>query len=561
MTSTTLVQNEIERFLRSQEPEVLCITGEWGVGKTYNWQSKLEQLRARREVGLARYSYVSLFGINSLDALKQSIFENMEFVLPEGQSGFDRIVSGANRGFQQSKKLTSAVSAIPMVGDALAKLTQPFVFTSIRNQIVCIDDLERRGKDFSVKDVFGLISYLREQKGCKVVLLLNEDKLGSDPQAAMDFRDYFEKVVDAKVVFAPTPEEAAAIAFPGKDRLSQIIAEYSVKLGVKNIRVLKKIERLIGIVLPAVEGLGGDIERQVVHSLVIFGWSQFDAGAKPPPFSFLRRSSLSRYMDRQDAKDIDKEEERWDVITESYGFSHMDDFDLALMSFVESSVLNFDEIRNEAIKQHAANEQRKRAGSFENAFRPLHDSFGSNEDEVCSAMVAGIKENFDVINLVNVDEVVGVLNRLDRQDIVNELIDFVAAKAVDDFWINDDPFRRKVTNERLSAIVEAHKKAAEPVLDFERDLVAVAQNRDDELISQLAAQPVKRFVDLFESKTGEDLKRLILSALDSRRISNATPEQQEIVRKAEAALLEIGQKSRLNAIRVQKYGVTVPVEE
>jgi hypothetical protein len=32
MTSTALVQTEIRRFLRSEDPEVLCITGKWGVG-------------------------------------------------------------------------------------------------------------------------------------------------------------------------------------------------------------------------------------------------------------------------------------------------------------------------------------------------------------------------------------------------------------------------------------------------------------------------------------------------------------------------------------------------
>jgi hypothetical protein len=35
--SATLVEKEIERFLASPEPEVLCLRGKWGVGKTYSW--------------------------------------------------------------------------------------------------------------------------------------------------------------------------------------------------------------------------------------------------------------------------------------------------------------------------------------------------------------------------------------------------------------------------------------------------------------------------------------------------------------------------------------------
>jgi Cdc6-like AAA superfamily ATPase len=162
MTSTDAVKNEIERFLKSSEPEVLRITGEWGVGKTYTWQRILDRLRASKQIGLSRYSYVSLFGINSLEAFKLSIFENLEFLVPQGSTGFEWMLSRGNSILQQSKKFASVAGALPKIGDAFFK-AQPLLFTSIRTQIICIDDLERRGAT-SVKDIFGLISYLREQR-------------------------------------------------------------------------------------------------------------------------------------------------------------------------------------------------------------------------------------------------------------------------------------------------------------------------------------------------------------------------------------------------------------
>jgi hypothetical protein len=61
MTSTDIVRSEINRFLRSSEPEVICVTGDWGVGKTYTWQTELDAARAKNEIGLTRYSYASLF--------------------------------------------------------------------------------------------------------------------------------------------------------------------------------------------------------------------------------------------------------------------------------------------------------------------------------------------------------------------------------------------------------------------------------------------------------------------------------------------------------------------
>ena len=54
MTSTAVVKSEIERFLKSTDAEVLCISGEWGVGKTPTWQTILDRLRSKREIGLSR---------------------------------------------------------------------------------------------------------------------------------------------------------------------------------------------------------------------------------------------------------------------------------------------------------------------------------------------------------------------------------------------------------------------------------------------------------------------------------------------------------------------------
>ena len=413
MTSTDAVKKEIARFLGSGDPEVLCITGEWGVGKTYTWTTILDRLRSARSVALARYSYVSLFGIGSLEALKLSAFENLEFLVPQGSTGFERMLSGGNTILKNSKKLAGVAAALPMVGDAISR-GQPLLFNSIRNQILCIDDLERRG-DISVKDVFGLISYLREQRGCKIVLLLNQTKLDENPESKQEFADYFEKVIDTKLVFAPTALEAIQIAFDGKDALSILIAEYAKKLGVSNIRVLKKIERMIGMVAPVVASLDPAILRQTVHSVMMFGWCKFDAGANPPPIEYLKTGYIEHYLDRKnDNVEPSKDEKRWDAIITEYDFGNLDDFDLALLKFVDTSVLDEDEIFKFAKQNEERYLRSQQAGSFDKAFRPYHDSFADNEDEVCKNLVDGTKANFDIVSRANFDFVLSILRNLGR---------------------------------------------------------------------------------------------------------------------------------------------------
>src|SRR6266568_459772 len=74
--SIQLIQSEIRRFLSTTEPEVICISGHWGVGKTFAWTRFLKDAQSQNEIALKRYSYVSLFGVNSLDEFKYSVFEN-----------------------------------------------------------------------------------------------------------------------------------------------------------------------------------------------------------------------------------------------------------------------------------------------------------------------------------------------------------------------------------------------------------------------------------------------------------------------------------------------------
>ncbi|WP_336947506.1 P-loop NTPase fold protein [Asaia sp. HN010] len=74
--SINIVSKEIERFLKSNDPEVLCISGKWGVGKTFAWNKYISKIDRSEQLALKRYAYVSLFGVNSLSDLRCSIVES-----------------------------------------------------------------------------------------------------------------------------------------------------------------------------------------------------------------------------------------------------------------------------------------------------------------------------------------------------------------------------------------------------------------------------------------------------------------------------------------------------
>jgi hypothetical protein len=75
--SVELLRAEIERFIGGANPQIICVTGQWGVGKTRTWNSALELCRISGRVGMDKYAYVSLFGRESVIEIQRSIIEGL----------------------------------------------------------------------------------------------------------------------------------------------------------------------------------------------------------------------------------------------------------------------------------------------------------------------------------------------------------------------------------------------------------------------------------------------------------------------------------------------------
>lgn len=284
--SIKVVHEEIQRFLTNKTPEVLCLSGKWGVGKTYTWNQYLQETARDNRMALARYSYVSLFGLNNLDDVKFALFES---TLTEedlkNKPNLDTLGKWFDWLKKHYKKAIAQVSQNPFVQSYLGK-SEKGLFFFVRNQIICIDDLERAGDGLNTKNIFGLISYLKEQKDCKVVLILNDEKLKSDEKS--DYKKLLEKVVDTRLDFSPTPREAADIVFPNPTGISAKIHDNSIALGITNIRVIKKIERIVARFVD-IFGKDNKLMTQIVHSSTLFVWSVYQPD-EAPTIDFLRIS-------------------------------------------------------------------------------------------------------------------------------------------------------------------------------------------------------------------------------------------------------------------------------
>jgi hypothetical protein len=243
LTPTEMIKRELGRFLEDDKAGVIVIRGRWGIGKTYAWNEALKAAVTNKTIKYDCYSLVSLFGIESLEKLKFAVFENRTYGETIGHE--PDIESIAKSWGTIGSKIVAAVG-----GNALSDVVQAGAFVSIRKQVVCIDDIERKGKYLRVMEVLGLASFLRERRGCKVVLILNDERLEDEKS---EFSKYQEKVIESSYLYAPTPTECAEIALRENKIVGAELKRRCITLGISNIRVIKKIESMIMKLYPVLK--------------------------------------------------------------------------------------------------------------------------------------------------------------------------------------------------------------------------------------------------------------------------------------------------------------------
>lgn len=232
---------------------------------------------------------VSLFGLNSLEALRYAIYENK---VPASNAGaaatWDTLASAcanAKTGVRKVRSPLGVASGMEtiagvnfgVVGDLIARSS----FLFVRDQIICLDDLERAGEGLAAKDVLGLISSLKEERNCSVAPLLNDGAL--KPSEREDMQRFLEKVIDVALAFVPTPAEAARVALQdGADGVAQL-RDHVEALDITNIRVIRENGVLTGKVFEILAGKPKAIVDWVITSLALAGWAVFEPDRAPSP--------------------------------------------------------------------------------------------------------------------------------------------------------------------------------------------------------------------------------------------------------------------------------------
>lgn len=547
--SLPLIKTQIDRFLETPTPEVMAIRGAWGVGKTFAWNTFLIEGKNNNRIALDNYSYVSLFGLNSMDELKLSIF--MEVVHKKNigiEQDIANIKSADKILSSLSRKAIGLFRGLPFSKNFWPTI-QSLSFYSIRNSIICLDDFERKGKSLDAQDIMGLIAFLKEQNKCKVILILNDESL--ENAELIDYKKYREKVIDIELVFNPSPSECADIAL-SNDAVSVKLKGLVEKLGINNIRIIKKIERLSRVIEPLLSEYEDEVINQALHSLTLFIWCFYCNLETVPPYDYVKTIAY-KLLGLGDEKEQSEKEKQWDAMLRRYDFKNCDEFDLQIASVVERGYVDEDLFKDEARKYNQQIVASKLQKSFSDAWRAYHDSFDNNTEAVVNGLYNSFKNNVKYIPPYNLDGTVQIFREIGKNELADEIVDIYIKERCNEkrlFSLGEYHFASEIRDkkiiEKFAAVHESQKEKRTL-----KDVLAKIAGKDgwghdDEDI--LSSASPDDFYALFKSEKGPHLSSYVDACLQFGRLGNASVQQRKIAESATIALRKIGKESTLNAL-------------
>ncbi|MER9592968.1 hypothetical protein NKI94_30105 [Mesorhizobium australicum] len=545
------VRYQITRFLQSEKAEVLCIRGNWGTGKTWTWN---DVLRATKNIPLTRYSYVSLFGLNSLDDIKQEIFHQGKAIdaLDKGFST-DDLKASYQTAWTKIKPVATGVAKF--FGEGYSSLSISVMSYLIRDTIICIDDLERKGELLRSADVLGLISQLKDDRNCKVVLLLNDEQL----EDRGEFDTFLEKVVDVSLRFAPSPTESAKTAFIDQQASALVKEELSARaitLGIDNVRVIRKILRTINELEPLLKTYKAGVMKSVISSLTLFGWSYLQRDSSPP-LDYIRQLGEYSSVVEAPTPELAALKKEWGPILQRYGYNLTDEFDDVLIDGVVNGYFDPDVVALYANQLHEREKAGEANAELDKAWEVFHGSFANNADEMISIVTDCFKRNANYFSFSTTAQLIDLLRRIDETDASNEVFgDY--AKANKDSPAAFDTERLLRFGYELPADIVAQieailKKATPDLTNDEKFLTLKEAGFNSEIGLALAKAPVDEYVRVLTNHANGELKLIRAGITDYVDVANPPRSAQDIMNKAADALTIISKQSPLNNARARSW--------
>lgn len=383
------VKKTIDEFILNDENNLLIVKGNWGVGKTYYWQNIIKEASEKKTIGKKKYAYVSLFGVDSLELLKETTLFS---IVDSNNAHKTGTLSKIDKGLE---KILSEVAKTDFFKKYTGNVLNTIAFSALKDTLICFDDIERRGKSLTINHIFGLASLLKEQHNCKVVFILNDSKLN---ESETEFNTQREKLADNELEFAPLPEEVFDYVFDSSNPNYDFIKKCCLALEIKNIRTLQKIKSFINGISRHFRGKEKGAVEIVIRSLILFVWASYDKEDEGISLELIKNHKLSSiYAKERNKQEVKPEEKKIDELLNKYGRWFINEIDIPLISLVENGFLNTESFLKEFEKINKREIARKGNDDYRKAWKLFNESFKNDEQKFVKELVSGFNKNVEYI--------------------------------------------------------------------------------------------------------------------------------------------------------------------
>lgn len=551
--SIQITKTVLQEFLTSDKRDVLALTGAWGVGKTYAWNEAV--MEQKGNIKLPKYCYISLFGIATMAELRMALFMKSVSTKTIGAKLNRETITedwGAlSQNFlrQGLAKFGSLLKTVPH-GSTVSLGLEALAPNFVHDTLICFDDFERQ-TTLKPEEILGLISELKEEKGCKVALIFNAEKLSS----AEKYRAYKEKVIDFETIYAPTVTEAFDLVFESTYPSRDLVRQHVTILEITNVRILRKLQQIVSRIITATTGMHASVLEASIASAVLFCWCAYASDPSKPKIEEIESWNKALISFKTESEQ-DVATLAWVKRLKAFGFLHVDDLDLTIARIVERGYVEGTGFIEAAKKVDAELRIQETLEAFTQVWRRFHDSFSGDTDAFVSDLHGTALNGIASIGIGDLNSTVRLLRELGKEDLADDLIDkYVDAHQAqpEAFDLKGRSFGGSIDDSKLRATFDSVHAGLVQLPGLEESLIFMASTSSYNAEHLNAMRDAS--VDEYEAMFMKDHSDVKLASLIRWSLRWADSDHAEITTKAKQALERIKATNQLNAIRVSRYGI------
>ena len=381
------IKEKLIQIFKDESAVCTTINGEWGVGKTYFWHKFVEDNSKKLNKS---FVYISLFGKDSINQIVK------EIILQAYRAS--KVISEVSEKAKYLKFDKILDSVVPTLGSAIIGCISFFEKKDFENIVICFDDFERLSNKLSIKDVFGLISELKEQKNCHIVMIFNADEVKFDGET----KKYKDKIIDYEFEYSPSVEDTYKMV---KDRLKcfkEYPLQYFKDKNINNIRVMRRVvDALNDFVFLKKELDGFKITREILAKHII------EIATINSLFARIDFGELIEYY-----LDKNRNEQENEILKEATQYIACSIFEHGYIrddvtKCITKSIIDEDRIMN-IVKFMKLKEDTFRELSNYNSI--LRCDFSANDEIICDKIKEIFETNIDMINACGVQNFIYYIN-------------------------------------------------------------------------------------------------------------------------------------------------------